>query len=56
MNNGQDHLCSLRAKKKKDFNHFILILGTFYADSTYLWNFVYSHDDMYVQYIDTNVY
>lgn len=38
-------------------NHFILILRTFYAEFTYLQNFVYSHDnDMYEEYIDVNVY
>lgn len=47
----------MQFKSKKKCNHFILILKTFYAESTYFLNFVYSPDnDMYVEYIDVNVY
>lgn len=37
--------------------HFIPILRTFYAESSYLWNFVYSHNnDMRKEYIDVGIY
>lgn len=48
---------SKKKKKRKRNNHFILILRTFYAESTYFQNFVYSHDnDVYVEDINVNVY